>query len=252
MNLTIEEIPSEVESWSAQEVLGWAFEQFRSEVALASGFGAEGMVLIDMASGLHLDFRLFTLDTGFLFPETYELIRRVERRYGVTVERCRSELTPVEQARAYGDALWTRQPDRCCALRKVEPLAKKLAELNAWITAIRRDQSTDRASARKVEWDSRFGLVKINPIADWTWPHVWEYIRSHDVPYNPLHDRNYPSIGCTHCTRPVEPGEDPRAGRWSGFRKTECGLHSRRNDRDAVRDSEPAGRDNEAADMLRD
>ena len=121
--------------------------------------------------------------------------------------------------------MWTVDPDQCCALRKVAPLKDKLANLRAWITAIRRDQTAARASARKVEWDHKFQLVKINPIADWTTKDVWHYLHEHDVPYNPLHDANYTSIGCTHCTRAVRPGEDPRAGRWAGFQKTECGLH---------------------------
>ena len=237
MNLAMTDIPAGVEAWSAQEVLGWALEQFQSDVALASGFGAEGMVMIDMASRLRRDVRVFTLDTGFLFPETYALIDRVEKRYGVEVERCQAQLSPQEQAEAYGEALWARQPDVCCSIRKIEPLGAKLEKLRAWITAIRRDQTAARAHAGKVEWDGKFGLLKINPLADWTWDQVWEYIRSRDVPYNPLHDRNYPSIGCTHCTRPVKPGEDLRAGRWSGFAKTECGLHSHRAFGVANRDS---------------
>jgi phosphoadenosine phosphosulfate reductase len=134
-------------------------------------------------------------------------------------------LSPEEQARTQGEALWTSDPDRCCNLRKVEPLRRKLAELSAWITSIRRDQTSVRSGARRVEWDAKFGLVKINPIVDWTAKQVWRYIHDHDVPYNQLHDQDYPSIGCTHCTRAVKPGEDPRAGRWSGFAKTECGLH---------------------------
>jgi phosphoadenosine phosphosulfate reductase len=235
MNLTLEEIPTEVESWKPEDILGWAFQQFENEVAIASGFGAEGMVLIDMASRLGANFRVFTLDTGFLFPETYALMEHVEKRYGVRIERCGSELTPEEQERIYGPALWASQPDQCCALRKVEPLTKKLAELNAWITAIRRDQTAARANTPKVGWDAKFGLIKVNPLADWTWRQVWEYIRAHGVPYNPLHDRNYPSIGCTHCTRRVETGEDLRAGRWSGFQKSECGLHSPSQVKPAVR-----------------
>ncbi len=125
----------------------------------------------------------------------------------------------------YGAALWERNPDQCCNLRKIEPLRRKLRELRAWITSIRRDQTTARAGAGKVEWDEKFGLMKINPIADWSSKQVWQYIRQHNVPYNALHERSYPSIGCTHCTRAVRPGEDPRAGRWSGSSKTECGLH---------------------------
>jgi phosphoadenosine phosphosulfate reductase len=134
-------------------------------------------------------------------------------------------LTPGAQEEVYGPTLWSINPDQCCALRKVEPLKEKLAGLRAWITAIRRDQTAARASARKVEWDQKFQLVKINPIADWTTKDVWNYLHEHDVPYNPLHDQNFTSIGCTHCTRAIRPGEDPRAGRWAGFQKTECGLH---------------------------
>jgi phosphoadenosine phosphosulfate reductase len=134
-------------------------------------------------------------------------------------------LNPEDQVEAYGPELWAIDPDQCCSIRKVEPLKKKLATLTAWITAIRRDQTSARASAGKVEWDRKFQLVKINPIADWSHKDVWNYLFAHDVPYNPLHDRNYTSIGCTHCTRAVRAGEDPRAGRWSGFQKTECGLH---------------------------
>jgi phosphoadenosine phosphosulfate reductase len=141
------------------------------------------------------------------------------------VERVYSTLTPEEQEREHGAALWSRDPDRCCALRKVEPLKTKLTELAAWITAIRRDQTSSRAAARKVEWDVKFQRVKINPIADWTSEMVWSYAVKREVPYNPLHDQNYPSIGCTHCTRAIRPGESARAGRWSGSEKTECGLH---------------------------
>jgi len=217
----------EAESWSAEDVLCWGLDRFHPRIALASGFGAEGMVLIDLAVRIHSGLRVLTLDTGFFFPETYTLIERVERRYGIRVERCRPELTPEEQAEAYGEELWARDPDRCCRLRKVEPLQRALQGLDAWITAIRRDQTAARAHARKIEWDRRFGLVKLNPIADWTWEQVWTYVRVHQVPYNPLHDRSYPSIGCTHCTRPVRSNEHLRAGRWSGLQKTECGLHVR-------------------------
>jgi phosphoadenosine phosphosulfate reductase len=216
---------STIESWSPQRVLSWAFETFGNEVAISSAFGAEGMVLIDMASRLRKDFRLFTVDTEFLFPETYSLMDRIEEHYQITIERVFPLLSPDEQEHIHGEVLWTSDPDRCCNLRKVEPLRRKLSELRAWITSIRRDQTAFRKSVQKVEWDIKFGLVKINPIADWSSKQVWRYLIDHDVPYNPLHDRNYPSIGCTHCTRAIHPGEDPRAGRWAGSTKTECGLH---------------------------
>jgi phosphoadenosine phosphosulfate reductase len=213
------------ETWSPEQVLAWAFDSFEEAVAISSAFGAEGMALIDMASRVRQNFRLFTLDTEFLFPETYNLMDQVEQRYGIRIERVFPLNSPEEQERIYGPALWRSHPDECCNLRKVEPLRRKLGELRAWITSIRRDQTADRSGAGKIEWDEKFDLVKINPLADWTSKRVWHYIREHDVPYNALHERNYPSIGCTHCTRAVRPGEDPRAGRWSGTSKTECGLH---------------------------
>lgn len=221
----LEKTQALAETWDAPEVLQWAFESFGSRVQMASGFGVEGMVLIDIASRINPDLRVFTIDTDFLFPETYRLIEKVEKRYGIHVERVRPLLNPEDQEEIYGPALWSIDPDQCCALRKVEPLKEKLSTLRAWISAIRRDQTAFRATARKIEWDRKFRLIKINPIADWTTKDVWNYVHEHSVPYNPLHDRNYPSIGCTHCTRAVQAGDDPRSGRWSGTDKTECGLH---------------------------
>jgi phosphoadenosine phosphosulfate reductase len=212
-------------SASAEEVLRWAVKYFPKDMALASSFGAEDQVLLDLTSKLNAPLRVFTLDTGFLFPATYSLIAISERKYGVQVERAKSALTPGQQEEQYGPALWSRDPDQCCDLRKVVPLKSKLGQLRAWVTGIRRDQAPARANAKKVEWDQRFGLVKFNPLVDWTWDQVWAYIRANQVPYNPLHDRNYPSIGCRHCTRQVMPGEDLRAGRWAGQGKIECGLH---------------------------
>ena len=225
MKQNIAQIQLAAESWNPRQVLAWAFGKFGNEVAISSAFGAEGMALIDMASRVQKDFRLFTIDTEFLFPETYNLMDRIEERYGITIERVYSLLSPETQERVHGGALWSRNPDECCNLRKVEPLRRKLTDLSAWITSIRRDQTSDRAGARKIEWDEKFGLVKVNPLADWSSAQVWRYIREHDVPYNTLHDQNYPSIGCTHCTQAVKSGDDPRAGRWPGFAKTECGLH---------------------------
>jgi phosphoadenosine phosphosulfate reductase len=221
----VERTQAVAETWTPQELLQWAFKTFGNAVEMASGFGVEGMALIDIATRINPKLRVFTVDTDFLFPETYDLIERVERRYGLQVERLRSTLTPEDQAEIYGEALWKTNPDQCCFLRKVAPLAEKLSGLRAWITAIRRGQTSVRAKARKVEWDEKFQLIKVNPIVDWSNEQVWNYVRSHDVPYNPLHDSDYPSIGCTHCTRAVRPGEDARAGRWAGSQKTECGLH---------------------------
>jgi len=221
----VAEVQTHAETWAPQHALAWAFETFGKSVAISSAFGAEGMVLIDMASRINKDFRLFTVDTDFLFPETYSLMDRIEEKYGITIESVYSSLPPDEQQRVHGEALWSRNPDLCCNLRKVEPLRRKLGELNAWITSIRRDQTSARSGAMRIEWDPKFDLVKVNPIVDWNSKQVWRYIHDHDVPYNTLHDQDYPSIGCTHCTRAVRPGEDPRAGRWPGFNKTECGLH---------------------------
>lgn len=223
--LQVAQVQTLAETWSPPHVLNWAFQTFGRSVAISSAFGAEGMVLIDMASRTSKDFRLFTIDTEFLFPETYTLMDRIEEKYGIAIERVYSALAPEEQAKVHGEALWSHNPDLCCNLRKVEPLRRKLSELSAWITSIRRDQTSVRSGAKRVEWDAKFGLVKINPIVDWTSKQVWRYIHDHDVPYNALHDQNYPSIGCTHCTRAIMPGEDSRAGRWPDFNKTECGLH---------------------------
>lgn len=226
MKADFERVKVFAESWKPEQVLSWAFATYGDDLAIATGMGVEGMALLDIALRINPDAKVFTGDTEFLFPETYDLIDRVERRYGIKIEKLYSELTPEEQEKEFGPKLWARDPDQCCALRKVEPLRRKLATLDAWVTAIRRTQTAERAAVRKVDWDAKFNLVKISPLADWTREMVWSYVVKNDVPYNPLHDRNYPSIGCTHCTRAVKPGEDPRAGRWSGFGKTECGLHT--------------------------
>lgn len=220
------ELGERFEDSPPQEILRWALDRFHPQVALACSFGAEDVVLVDMIARIRPGARVFYLDTELLFPETYAVRDRVVARYpDLVFLRYRPHLAVEDQARAYGDALWAREPDRCCEVRKVEPLRRALGGLSAWITGIRRDQSPTRVNARAVEWDGKFGLVKVNPLARWSWDDVWAYIRAHDVPYNALHDQNYPSIGCIHCTRPVRPGEDMRAGRWAGFQKTECGLH---------------------------
>jgi|SRR5579859_1496084 len=223
--MNFEQIEIVAETWKPQDVLAWGLERFGNSIALASSFGAEDVVLIDMAARVRTHFQVFTLDTDFLFPETYQLIDTIEKRYGIQVERRQSRLTPQQQEEQFIPQLWTRNPDQCCNLRKVEPLKAKLAGLQAWITGIRRDQTPQRRNAAKIEFDINFGLVKLNPLADWTSTQVWQYIHGNHVPYNPLHDLGYPSIGCTHCTRPVAEGEDLRSGRWTGLQKTECGLH---------------------------
>lgn len=221
----IADAAEEFEHKSPQELIDWAVRTF-PKITLACSFGAEDVVLVDMLYKQHPETDIFYLDTDFHFHETYETRDRIKERYpGIKLIRVQPELTPEEQAQKYGDELWNRDPNACCNIRKVEPLTKVLANYEAWITGIRRDQAPTRANAKKVEYDTKFGLVKFNPLASWTWDDVWAYIRANDVIYNRLHDRNYPSIGCHYCTRPVMPGEDPRAGRWSGTDKTECGLH---------------------------
>src|SRR5436305_12945451 len=189
-------------------VLRWAVAAFGSEVALATGLGPEGCVLIAHLERVRPHARIFYLDTDLLFPETYELIGRLSARYGVRFERRATKLSLAEQAAQDGDKLWARDPHECCRRRKVEPLKETLAGLQAWITAIRREQTPALSSARVVERDAKFDLIKINPLAAWTTSDVWHYIRRHEVPYNPLHDLGYPSIGCAPCTTPVQIGED--------------------------------------------
>ncbi|MDH5740205.1 MAG: phosphoadenylyl-sulfate reductase [Nitrospira sp.] len=228
-------VTEDLKAWSAsfetkqpQDVLAAAIDRYRGKIVLACSFGAEDVVLVDMVHRIDPSLPLFYLDTEFLFPETYATRDRVIERYGLKpaqVIQVKSLLTAQQQADDYGDALWTREPDRCCQLRKVEPLTRVLRGYEAWITGIRRDQAPSRANAGLIEWDEKFNLVKVNPLARWSWNDVWTYMKVYEVPYNPLHDQNYPSIGCTHCTAPVAPGDDPRAGRWKNFTKTECGLH---------------------------
>ena len=218
---------AELETERPEAVLRWAVEEFGPDIALATGFGAEGCVLVAMLSQISPDSRIFYLDTDVLFSETYALRDQLEVRYGVRFERRATRLSLDDQAVEYGDRLWERQPDLCCQLRKVEPLRETLGELRAWVTAIRRDQSDQRANIGVVERDEKYGLIKINPLAAWSAIDVWSYIARYDVPYNPLHDRGYPSIGCVPCTTAIQIGETARAGRWRGTEKTECGIHQK-------------------------
>jgi phosphoadenosine phosphosulfate reductase len=215
-----------LEGSSPQEILRWAAERYQPGLTLACSFGGpSGMVLLDMAMQVDRSVEVFYLDTDFLFPETYALRDAAAKKYDFEPVGYMSLLTPSEQASKHGDALWSRDPDACCEIRKVEPNHRALEGKRAWISGIRRDQAKTRADIPIVEWDEKFALVKINPLASWTESQVWTYILENSVPYNTLHDSGYPSIGCTHCTKPVKPGDDPRSGRWQGFEKTECGLH---------------------------
>jgi len=223
----VEDAVRRLEGLPPEAVLAEALTTFGSRIGFATGFGPEGCVLVDVIARHRLPIDVFTLDTGLLFTETRVLWRQLEERYDLRIRGVVPRLDLDEQAAVHGDRLWERQPDGCCALRKVEPLAQELSGLDAWITAIRRDQTRERARARVVERDPRFGLVKVNPLVAWSHAQVRDYIREHDVPTNALHARGYPSIGCWPCTSPVLPGEDARAGRWRHRAKTECGLHLR-------------------------
>lgn len=215
----------QLEDATAEEVIKFAVETFPN-ITFACSFGAEDVVLVDMLQRISPKTDIFYLDTDFHFKETYETRDRLAERYtGIPLVEVKPKLTPQEQAEQHGEALWERDATACCNIRKVEPLTRILSQYEAWITGIRRDQAPTRANSKKIEYDTKFGLVKFNPIAGWTSEDVWQYIRDNNVIYNPLHDQNYPSIGCEYCTRQVMPGDDPRAGRWSGQEKTECGLH---------------------------
>lgn len=219
-------ISAEMEEQTPREILRWAVDEFFPDVSLACSFGGpSGMVLIDMIAEIEPRVEVFYIDTDFLFPETYATRDRVIERYGIRPVAYKSQLTPQEQAAKYGDELWLSNPDLCCGVRKVEPNRRALAGKRGWISGLRRDQATTRRDTPAVQWVNQFELVKINPLVRWTEGDIWAYIVKHDVPYNPLHDQNYPSLGCTYCTRAVSPGDDPRSGRWQGNDKVECGIH---------------------------
>lgn len=213
-----------------ERVVAWMLERFAGrELVLTTSFGMEGCALIDMVAAHRRPVRVVYLDTMFLFPETYRLRDRMAARYPhLRFENRGTSLTPDEQERLFGPELWRRDPDACCRLRKVEPMRAALAGVDVWVTGLTRSQSASRAALEVVAWDWQYQLVKVNPLAGWTRAQVYDYVRRHEVPYNELHERGYPSIGCTHCTVAVpgsELGEYSREGRWTGEHKTECGLH---------------------------
>jgi phosphoadenosine phosphosulfate reductase len=222
----VEELGRSLEGFAPAAILDIAAERF-APLGFAIGFGVEGCVVFDLIARGGLNVDAFTLDTGLLFAETRSLWQTLEARYGRRIRAVRPERTVEEQAAEFGDRLWERDPESCCAMRKIAPLRATLAGFAGWISGVRRDQTRDRSSIGVVEWDGRFGLVKVNPLAAWSEADVWSYVRGNDVPFNPLHLSGYPSIGCVPCTSPVRPGEDPRAGRWRGREKKECGIHSR-------------------------
>jgi phosphoadenosine phosphosulfate reductase len=209
-----------------QAVLEWAVERYFPRLTMATAFGAEGCVLIHLLAEIQPKVRVFNLDTGYQFAETLELRDRIAERYGIEIELVGPDTSVADYERQHGGPLYLSNADQCCYDRKIVPLRRALVGYEAWITAIRADQSAHRANAEVVGIDSKFGLVKINPLLKWSRRDVWAFIVTHGVPYNPLHDRGYPSIGCWPCTRAVAATEDERAGRWAGQAKTECGLHS--------------------------
>jgi phosphoadenosine phosphosulfate reductase len=212
---------------SPQEIIAWSVETYFPKLTMATAFGPEGCVIMHLLAQIEPRTHVFNLDTGYQFAETLELRDRIARRYGIEVELRRAETTVTQYEAANGGPLYRSNPDQCCFDRKVTVLRQAVVGWNAWMSGIRRDQSSDRANVPIVGWDKKFGLVKISPLANWTKKDVWKLITDHDIPYNPLHDQGYASIGCRPCTRAVMFGEDERAGRWSGIVKTECGLHTK-------------------------
>jgi len=228
----LEEARLQVKGKGPEEVLRWAYRTFGPKVAFATSLGLEDQVLTDMIARTARRIPIFTLDTGRLFPETYDLIERTCRQYGLHIRVCFPEAARVTRmVEEHGINLFRKSVELrklCCRVRKVEPLKKALAGLEAWIVGLRSGQAATRSVVKVVDWDEANGLLKISPLADWSLEDVWRYIRARNVPYNPLHDRGFPSIGCACCTRAVRPGEDIRAGRWWWElpEHRECGLHT--------------------------
>src|SRR3954454_21435151 len=214
-----------LEGQSAQTILRWAVETFHPRLTMATAFGAEGCCILHLLAEIEPTVRVFNLDTGYQFRETYELRERIRERYGIEVEYVRPELDVADYEAEHGGPLYNLRPDQCCHDRKVLPLRRAVEGYDAWISAIRRDQTGHRAVAGVVQWDKKFNLVKVNPLLSWTKSDVWRFILDNSIPYNPLHDQGYPSIGCWPCTVAVGEGADERAGRWAGTAKKECGLH---------------------------
>jgi phosphoadenosine phosphosulfate reductase len=209
-----------------EDILQWAHDSYGKRLAVVTSFQTTGIVTLHMLAQMGLDVDVLTLDTGLLFPETYDLVARLQEKVKFNLVSVKPEYSVEQQNALYGDALWTREPDACCKMRKVVPLDKALVGYDAWIAGLRRDQSKTRNSLQAITWDQRNSKVKISPFIDWTEEMVWTYIHAYDLPYNTLHDRGYPSIGCYTCTQPVAAGAtDVRAGRWATSGKTECGIH---------------------------
>lgn len=215
-----------LETATPEAILRWVTNRFGERFTMATAFGPEGMCLIHMLAEIAPQTHIFNLDTGYQFAETLELRERIVRRYGIHVAMKQPELTVAEYEAQHGGPLYKTNSDQCCFDRKVKVLQQAVVGFQSWASAIRRDQNPNRATVPIVGWDKKFSLVKVSPLANWTKKDVWKLITAHDIPYNPLHDQGYTSIGCWPCTRAVMFGEDERAGRWSGSAKTECGLHT--------------------------
>lgn len=216
----------ELENAAPEEILRWVTSRFGDRFTMATAFGPEGMCILHMLAEIAPSTYVFNLDTGYQFKETLELCERVAERYGMRIDLRQPATTVAEYERLHGGPVYQTNPNQCCADRKIRVLEQTVKGFHAWASAIRRDQSADRSVVPIVGWDKKFGLVKVSPLANWTKKDVWKKILDNSIPYNPLHDQGYPSIGCWPCTRAVLFGEDDRAGRWSGTAKTECGLHS--------------------------
>ncbi|MCT2536930.1 phosphoadenylyl-sulfate reductase [Aquibacillus koreensis] len=209
-------------------VLDWTYKTYGESVVYACSFGAEGIVLIDLISKIKEDANIVFLDTDLHFQETYDLIDKVKLRYPkLQIELKKPELSLEEQSTQYGSALWKKDPNQCCYIRKIKPLENALDGATAWISGLRREQSLSRSKTNYVNKDERFKSIKICPLIYWTWKDVWSYIQLNNLDYNDLHDKNYPSIGCIPCTTPASETGDQRSGRWQGLNKTECGLHTK-------------------------
>lgn len=215
-----------LESATPQQILAWSAERYFPKLTMATAFGPEGCAILHMLGEINPQVHVFNLDTGYQFQETLDLRDQIAQRYGIHVEMKQPETTVAQYEAQHGGPIYKTNPDQCCKDRKILVLRKAVVGFKAWMSAIRRDQSADRAIVPIVGWDKKFRLVKISPLANWTKNDVWKFILDKNVPYNPLHDQGYPSIGCWPCTRAVGLNEDERAGRWSGFQKTECGLHT--------------------------
>ncbi|WP_186576082.1 phosphoadenylyl-sulfate reductase [Aquibacillus kalidii] len=219
-----EKLNNELEDF--MDVIKWAYHVYQDRIVYACSFGAEGIVLIDLLAKVNPFAKIVFLDTNLHFKETYELIERVKKKYpNLQIKMKQPEQTVDEQAEEYGDKLWNKNPTLCCHLRKIKPLENELSHVDAWFSGLRRDQSPTRSKTQFVNKDTKFNKVKICPLIHWSWDDIWTYIQLNDLPYNPLHDQHYPSIGCEMCTLPVASGDDSRAGRWANFDKKECGLH---------------------------